>query len=337
MRYALFPGCSLAHTASAYADSIRAVAERLSLELVEIADWNCCGATEFIAVELLPAYALVARNLAVVDADLDQVVAPCSLCYVNLERTDRVLRKHTALRAQVNDALSAGGLRYEPGHLKVRHLLDVVVNDVGLDALASHMTRPLYGLRIAPYYGCLLVRPGEDFDDPEQPECLDRLLGCLGATVVSFPSKAACCGGHMTQISSRAAYGLLRGLLGTARSRGADLIVTACPMCQLNLDAYQEHVNRHFGTDFHLPVLFFTQVLGLALGLSPEAVGIGKEIVPAGPVLETRWSEEPPPVPPKRRRPSRRDRGSRLPMPPARQPQLDGRGGRRPERIPSDG
>ncbi len=318
MTYAFFPGCSLAHTASAYADSIGGVAERLGLELAEIRDWNCCGATEYFAIEQLPAYALVARNLALVDGDLDQVVAPCSLCYLNLRKTQRALDEGETLRAQVDDALAAGGLSYQPGRLSVRHLLDVVVNDVGLGAIASAVVRPLYGLRIAPYYGCLTVRPGGGFDDPEQPASLDELLRALGAVVVDFPLKADCCGGHMTQISAQVAYSLLRRLLQNATDRGADLLVTACPMCQLNLDAYQGRVNRHFGTSYHLPVLFFTQAIGLALGLAPEALGIGKEIVPAGPVLETRWSAEPPPAPEKPRRTQRPRRDKGLPMPTAR-------------------
>lgn len=318
MTYAFFPGCSLAHTASAYADSIWAVAERLGLDLAEIEDWNCCGATEYSAIELLPAYALVARNLALVNGDLSQVVAPCSLCYVNLRRTQQALDERETLRAQVDDALAAGGLSYQPGRLSVRHLLDVVVNDVGLGTIASNIVRPLYGLRIAPYYGCLTVRPGKGFDDPEQPESLDLLLRALGAEVVDFPLKADCCGGHMTQISPEVAYGLLRRLLQNATDRGADLVVTVCPMCQLNLDAYQDRVNRHFGTDFHLPVLFFTQAVGLALGLSPEALGLGKEIEPARPVLEAKWSTEPPPAPEQPRRPHRRRRDPTLPMPEAR-------------------
>jgi heterodisulfide reductase subunit B len=315
MRYAFFPGCSLAHSASAYADSIRLVAEHLGLEVMEIDDWNCCGATAYFATELLPAYALVARNLALLDGDLDQVVTPCSLCYVNLRRTLRALDGGGDLRAWVDDALAAGGLSYRRAGLSVRHLLDVVVNDVGVDSIAAKVTRPLYGLRVAPYYGCLTVRPGTGFDDPEQPASLDRLLRALGAEVVDFSLKADCCGGHMSLISAEVAYSLLRRLLQHATQQGADLVVTVCPMCQLNLDAHQQRVNRHFGTDFRLPVLFFTQAIGLALGMSPEALGIGREIVPAAPVLEHRWSTEPPSAPERRERPRRRRRDGNLPVP----------------------
>lgn len=318
MSYAFFPGCALAHTASAYADSIRAVAENLGLSLAEIDDWNCCGATEYFAVDLLPAYALVARNLALADTDRAQVVTPCSLCYVNLRRTQQALDEHDALRERVNAALAAGGLSYRPGRPAVRHLLDVVMRDLGLEAIAARVTRPLYGLRVAPYYGCLVVRPCKGFDDPEEPTSLDELLRVLGAEVVEFPLRADCCGGHMSQISAATADSLLRRLLQSATDGGADLLVTACPMCQLNLDAYQDRVNRRFGTTFRLPVLFFTQAIGLALGLAPESLGIGKGIVPARPVLEARWSAEPPTAPEKPRRARRSPRDAGLPGPRAR-------------------
>ncbi len=317
MRYAFFPGCSLAQAASAYADSIGAVAGSLGLNLAQIEDWNCCGATAYFAEELLPAYALVARNLALVDGDLDQVVTPCSLCYLNLRKTQRALDEHEAVRAAVDDALAAGGLCYRPGRTTVRHLLDVVVNDVGLEAIASKIARPLYGLRVAPYYGCLTVRPGGGFDHPEQPASLDLLLSILGAEVVDFPLKADCCGGHMTLTSAEVAYALLRRLLQSATDHGADLVVTLCPMCQLNLDVYQHSVNRQFGTNFRLPVLFFTQVIGLAFGVARKALGIGKETVPAGPVLDSRWSAERV-APEKKQRPRRSRRETSLPMPAAR-------------------
>jgi len=313
MRYAYFPGCSLEHSAAAYDLSTRAVAAQLGLELVEIDDWNCCGATEYKAINLAVAYALSARNLALVEPGLDQVIAPCSACYLNLRTTDHSMAQYPSISAQVKEALAADGLSYQPGRLQVRHLLDAIVNDVGLEAIAARVRKPLYGLRLAPYYGCMIVRPGDGFDSPEYPQHLDRLLKALGAEVLDFPLKAHCCGGHMAQISPETAYHLLHRLLQGATNIGADLIVTLCPMCQLNLDAYQGHVNRHLGTDFHLPVLFFTQMMGLAFGLEAKVLGISREMVPAAPVLEAKWRDEPPPVEKPKRRP-RRDRRA-LPMP----------------------
>ncbi len=291
MRYGYYPGCSLGSTAAPYDVSTKAIAKPLGLELEEIHDWNCCGATEYFSIQKTAAYALVARNLALAaDQDgLTQLAAPCSACYLNLRKTDHYMGKYPKIGERTNEALAAGGLSYQPGSLEVRHLIDIVVNDVGLEAIAEKVTNPLKGLRLAPYYGCLIVRPtlgDESFDDPEYPTHLDGLLDALGATVVDFPLKAHCCGGHMTQISADTAYELIRRLLQNAADYEADAIVTICPMCQLNLDAYQSQVNGHFGTSFNLPVLYFTQMIGLALGMQPKELGIGKEIVSASKVLK---------------------------------------------------
>jgi heterodisulfide reductase subunit B len=204
-------------------------------------------------------------------------------------------------------------MHYEAGGLSVRHLLDIFVNDVGLDAIAEKVVKPLKGLRIAPYYGCLIVRPGFQgvFDDHEQPVALDKLMKVLGANVVDFPLKANCCGGHMTQISEPVAMDLLNRLLKNAADYEADILVTLCPMCQLNLDAYQGDVNRYFKTKYHIPVLYFTQVMGLAMGMSAQAMGIGKEFVDARPALAKIGVEVPEPEPAKKKRPSKEE----LPMP----------------------
>jgi heterodisulfide reductase subunit B len=291
MRYGYYPGCSLGSTAAPYDVSTKAIAKPLGLELEEIQDWNCCGATEYFSIQKTAAYALVARNLALAaDQDgLTQLTAPCSACYLNLRKTDHYMGKFPKIGKHTNDALAAGGLSYEPGSLEIRHLIDIVVNDVGIEAVAEKVTNPLKGLRLAPYYGCLIVRPqldDEPLDDPEYPTHLDDLLSALGATVVDFPLKAHCCGGHMTQISSDTAYELIRQLLQNAAEYEADAIVTICPMCQLNLDAYQSQVNGHFGTSFDLPVLYFTQMIGLALGMQPKELGIGKEMVSASKALK---------------------------------------------------
>ncbi len=282
MKYGYFPGCSLERNAAAYDKSARAVAEPLGMEFVEVEDWNCCGATEYISLNLLASYALSARNLAqAVRTDgLGELVAPCSACYLNLTKCDKSMRESPSLAAKVNEALAAGGLTYKPGSMRVRHLLDVIVNDIGFEALRAKVTRPLTGLKVAPYYGCFVARPGYvQFDDTEFPVTLDRLLQALGAEVVDFPLKAQCCGGHMTQISEGMGLEMIRRLVKTADDRGADLIVTICPMCQLNLDAFQGAMNRHFGLNLHVPVLYFTQMMGLAFGLDQAALGIGSELV----------------------------------------------------------
>lgn len=291
MKYAYYPGCSLGSTAVPYEMSTKAIAEVLQLGLEEIEDWNCCGASEYFAVYKTAAYALVARNLALASGQngFTDVVAPCSACFLNLKKTDHYMAAFPEIGDTTRKALAAGGLDYVPGSLKIRHLLDVVINDIGLESIKEKIAMPLTNLRVAPYYGCLVTRPSlgdEGFDDPEYPTHLDELLDTLGAQVIDFPLKAHCCGGHMTQISTDTAFELIRRLLQNASEYEADVIVTLCPMCQLNLDAYQQQVNRHFGTDFNLPILYFTQMIGLAFGIEPAVLGIGKEFVSPFAALE---------------------------------------------------
>jgi heterodisulfide reductase subunit B len=238
-------------------------------------------------------------------------VAPCSACFLNLKKTESYLGKYKDLREDVNQALAAGGLSYEPGTMEVRHLLEIMVEDVGYEAIAEKVQQPLKGLRLAPYYGCLIVRPESGYN-PEYPTHLDELLKVLGATVVDFPLKAHCCGGHMTQISEDSAYEMIRRLLQNAAQYNADAIVALCPMCQLNLDAYQPQVNRTFGTKFDMPILYFTQMMGLAFGINADNLGFGSEIVSAKRALSKIGSEEPE----EQYKPKKRDKKA-LPMPPS--------------------
>jgi heterodisulfide reductase subunit B len=321
MSYGYYPGCSLSRSASPYDTSTKAIADPLGIDLVEVDDWNCCGATEYIAINKTAAYALVGRNLALAAGQdgLEEIVAPCSACYLNLKKADHYMGQYEELNTKVNAALAAGGLSFQPGSLKVRHLIDVVINDVGYEAIGEKVSNPLSGLRLAPYYGCLIVRPQFEtpgLDDPEYPTHLDKLLDTLGAEVVDFPLKTHCCGGHMAQISAETAYELIRRLLQNATDYEADAIVTICPMCQLNLDAYQNQVNRHFGTNYQLPVLYFTQMIGLALGIDAKELGIGKEIVPAKSVLRKIGTEVPSDESGKARK--RRKDDQSLPMPKAK-------------------
>ncbi len=281
-QYAYYPGCSLGATAQAYDVSTKAVADLLGLKFAEVDDWNCCGSSEYFSLNSIPAYSLVARNLSLAAQQSSEVVAPCSACFLNLHKTDKYMGKHPELNDKVNRALAAGGLNYDPGSVQVRHLLDMVVEDVGFDAIGEKVAQPLSGIRLAPYYGCLIVRPDSDSGyNPEYPTHLDTLLQVLGAQVVDFPMKAHCCGGHMTQISETVALDMIYRLLKNAAEYEADVIVTLCPMCQLNLDAYQPQVNRMFGTNYNIPVLYFTQMMALAFGLSEKQAGFGTEIVSA--------------------------------------------------------
>jgi len=288
MIYAYYPGCSLECNAAAYDISVRAVADLLDIKLVEIDDWNCCGATEYFTQNELAACAVIARNLALVDPKIDRLMAPCAACYLNLKKTDKLMADHPDLGEKVNLCLAAGGLNYQAGRVAVRHVLDVIVDEIGERAIRDKVVRPLTGLRVAPYYGCQVVRPIDNGDNPEYPMKMDRLFTWVGAEVVDYPVKAHCCGGHMTQISEPQAFELIRRLLQSAADYRADMILCMCPMCQLNLDGYQARVNGYFGTDFRLPIMYFTQMLGIAFGIEPQRLGFGKELVTAMPVLNAR-------------------------------------------------
>jgi heterodisulfide reductase subunit B len=316
--FLLYPGCSMEYSARAYENSLNAISAPLGMNLKEIDDWNCCGATEYLGISVTPAYALIARNLAIGARAADgtrELVAPCSACYLNLAKADHYMAEQPALGARVNDALAAGGLAYLPGSLKIRHLLDVIVNDIGLEAVEKLVVQPLSGLRLVPYLGCMVPRPdyGERFSDHDFPTELDSLLKALGAEVVDFPLKTECCGGHMPQIGPEMGFEMIHRLIEAAENAQADAMVTLCPMCQLNLDAYQGEMNQHFKTNFHMPVLFFTQLMGLAFGIGAKELGFGLELVSARNVLEAmgvKAPEETPPAPPKR---PRKPEG--LPMP----------------------
>jgi heterodisulfide reductase subunit B len=285
MSYAYYPGCSLRGSGVAYGLSVETVARLVGLELREIEDWNCCGATEYHTVDELTAQALVARNLALVDAAEDQLVAPCSMCYQNLKKTDHLMASDLQFEVRINEALGAGGLHYRSGRLRIRHFLDVLYHDVGREAIVRRLRRPLRSLRVAPYHGCMIARPLDGFDDPEYPVKLDELLGWLGAEVVDYPLKTRCCGGYMTQLGEARALDPIRQLLQLAHDARADLVACLCPACQLNLDVHQGRVNAFFGTAFAIPVVFFTQLVGFALGASAKALGLGKEVVPASRLL----------------------------------------------------
>jgi len=285
LRYSYFPGCSAEATGKAYDISARVVCKKLGIDLVEIPDWNCCGATSYISIRELESFGVSARNLAIAQemGDMD-VVATCSACYTILAKTNRYLAEDDALHETINEALAAAGRSYD-GSLTVRHLLDVIVNDLGCEAVSDKVARRLTKLKVAPYYGCQASRPKGTFDDPEFPVSLDRLLEAMGAEPVYYPVKTKCCGGMLMMTEEEAALRLNLELLQCARDNGADVIVTMCPLCEMNVEAYQSMVNKRFGTDFNIPVMYFTQLLGVALGVESKRLALDKQIVPVDKVL----------------------------------------------------
>ncbi|MCL6635198.1 MAG: CoB--CoM heterodisulfide reductase iron-sulfur subunit B family protein [Peptococcaceae bacterium] len=275
MRYSLYPGCSMEGTAVPYLKSLEAVAEALDMHLEEIPDWNCCGAT--VASGVVGDYTqqvVAARNLALAEPKGLDVLVGCSSCYLTLANTNKRFKEDKHFKEMANEALAAGGLKYN-GRLRVRQVLEVFANDAGLDKIRARIKRPLTGLKVAGYVGCQTVRamPWE-FDDPENPVFLDRLIEALGATAVPFPMKARCCGSSQTVPAQEVVLSYGKKILDSAAAGGAQLIITPCPMCQLNLEAYQPQINKAYRTSFSLPVLFFTQLMAVAFDLPPAAAGL---------------------------------------------------------------
>lgn len=278
--YAYFPGCSLERMARSYHVSTLEAAHKLGLEFKEVEDWNCCGATAYFHVDELLAYTLCARNLALAEREGADLVAPCSGCFKNMYFTNAHLKKEPELTEHVNAALEADGLTFS-GTTKVRHLLSVFVDDVGLAEIKARVTHPLTGLRVAPYYGCQVLRPQKNGEDIEQPYFFEDLLSAIGATPAAYPTRLRCCGGSLIVTNRKAALAMVRDLLQSAVDQQAQVIATVCPLCQINLECYQRHVNRLFRTRFSVPVLYFTQLMGLALGVPARRLGVGTELTPA--------------------------------------------------------
>ena len=286
MKYQYFPGCSLKGTGRAYEESFLAVFRALGIEVSELNDWNCCGATAYMSIDETKSYALAGRNLAIAERANEDVIAPCSACYLVLNKTMKGLKEHPELRKKVVNALKAGDLEYK-GTAKVRHPLDVLINDVGLEEIKKRVKNPLTGLKLAPYYGCQVVRPFATFDDQHDPVTMDNLITASGAECVSWPLKTKCCGGSLTGTVPEAGLKLAYIILRDAKKRGAHAIVTPCPLCQFNLDGYQEQIASKYER-IDIPVLYFTQVVGLAMGLSAEELGIKRGIISAETVLAGR-------------------------------------------------
>jgi len=283
MRYLYFPGCSLKATGKPYEESLLPVFARLGVEMPELGDWSCCGATTYMGVSEVQAFALAARNLALAkQAETDEpvtLIAPCNACYLVLSKAQHYMKEYPDITRRVARALEEIGLSYE-GHVPVRHPLDVLINDVGLDAIKKRVTRPLQGMKIAPYYGCQMVRPYSTFDDQQNPKTMDQILRVLGAEIIDWPLKTRCCGGSLMGTVQDAGMRMTYVLLKEARRCGADMVATCCPLCQHNLECYQDKITEAYGSGAEAPVAYFTQFMGLAMGLSSRELGVGRLMKP---------------------------------------------------------
>ncbi|QLA16889.1 CoB--CoM heterodisulfide reductase iron-sulfur subunit B family protein [Desulfolutivibrio sulfoxidireducens] len=283
MKYAYYPGCSLRESAQEYDVSTRAVLERLGVLVEEIPDWTCCGASAVESVDHLLALALPARNLALAEKELPglDVLVPCSACYLNLLKFQRTAQADRSVLAQANTLIGEEGLSCSATGGRVRHLLDVLINDIGPDAIRERVARPLSGIVVAPYYGCQILRPYRVFDDPERPSSMVPLLEALGARIHPWNMGGVCCGASLMATHKEAALVSVGAILRAAvrphgGDGGADVIATVCPMCQMNLEAYQAQALRGGGTP--VSVLYLPQLIGLAMGLPPEQTLLRKNL-----------------------------------------------------------
>lgn len=283
MKYSYFPGCSLKKTGRAYEESLLPVFRAFNIELEELDDWNCCGATAYMAVDEVKACVMASRNLAIAEkAGHDELLAPCSACYLVLNKTKHYLHESPSVHGIIQQALKQGQLSYS-GNVPVRHPLDVLVNTVGLDEIKKRVKHPLQGLKVAPYYGCQIVRPYATFDDQYNPTTMDRLLEAIGCTVVNYPLKTRCCGGSLTGTLPEPGLFCAYILLKEAIKRGAEIISTVCPLCQFNLDGYHDKIEEKWGS-FRIPTVYFTQLMGLAFGIPANELGLQRGFIPMKPL-----------------------------------------------------
>jgi len=276
--YGYYPGCSMRGTGVAYEESLLTLFRLLGLPLEELRDWNCCGATSYMCIDEGLAFLLSARNLSLArQAGHRELVTPCSACYLGLRKTQDYAGRYPQIARSVQESLAAANLP-PIDSVKVRHPLDVLFVDVGVEQLRAKAVRHWHGGRVACYYGCQLVRPYGEVDRHHDPCRMDEVLRAVGVPTVEFSLKTKCCGGSLTGTIHPVGVRLNYILLKEAARKGAAAIVTVCPLCQYNLDAYQAEIRRGTGEAFDMPILYFTQILGWALGGDAKSLGLRRAI-----------------------------------------------------------
>lgn len=279
MEIAYYPGCSLHASSQLYDIQNKLVFKKLNVDLREIEDWNCCGATSASKTNDFLSVALPARNLGIADATgLSEILIPCSSCYSRTLVSQKRLQEDTSLRETINEELS----HKVKGKIKVSSILEVLLPRVASGELSEKATRKLEGLKPACYYGCLLTRFPSDVavpDDVENPQGMEKVCKALGAEPIDWGYKTDCCGASAAVNDADVSLGLMAKILKDAAARGANCFVTTCPMCQFNMDAYQDQVAEKYGIRERLPVYFITELLGIAMGMSPQAMQVDRHFV----------------------------------------------------------
>jgi len=280
VRFAYYPGCTAKSTATEYGESVEDISRYLGIELEEIPDWNCCGATSGHVINHELALALPSRNLALAEKMSLDVVTPCPACFLRHKVAQYELKKDPQLKTRIETDIGAP-LKLSQ---ETRHILDVLYHDVGIDSILGKIQKPLTGLKAVTYYGCYLVRPPEvtEFDDPENPTIMDKIMEALGVEVIDWSRKVDCCGGGAGLTSYEIVKHLVSKIVMSASEVGAEAIITACHLCQSNLDIHQP-TDRNSQP---IPIFFFSELMALALGSSHVKEWLKKHIVNPSPLLE---------------------------------------------------
>jgi len=285
-QYAFYPGCSSQKGASAsnFLTSLEVMVDKLDIQLNEIPDWNCCGASiGYAEGSELPRLVLNARNLALTAQNMpgQDMVSGCPACWLSSRETAERLHEHGSLLAETNEALKEAGLNLN-AHVRARHMTEVLIEDIGYDAMKAPVIKPLEGLKIAGYVGCQTNRPfgiaGESF---ENPKYLDKMIETVGAEAVKYDQKVTCCGGALAFSEPEKSQKQIRDIVESAYDNGANMIVTPCQLCQANVEIYQSEINKKQGTKFNMPVVYYTQLMSVAYGGSAKQAGLDGQLIKA--------------------------------------------------------
>lgn len=288
MKYAFFPGCTLESAAEELMISTKKVTSALGMELIELNGWTCCGASHIQDVDDFLATSINARNIALAEElDAVKLLTVCNTCTLMLRTAKLKMDKNEKLRTKVNEGLDRAGLKYN-GTIEVTHFLWALIQDFGLENLRKKVTRPLTGLRVANFYGCHILMPPNimGFENHMNPRSMEMVAEVLGAECVDFDQRLACCGFHAVFPAEKEVMDLTGINCLSSKSEGAHCLVTPCPLCQMQLDAYQPDAQKGFKEDITMPILHLPQLIGLALGFSPEELAIQRHVVDAIPMLQ---------------------------------------------------
>lgn len=284
-RVSYYPGCAAHSTGYEFDVSVRLVMEKLAIVLDEISDWNCCGASSAHVLNETLSHALPLRNLMRADSLKNEVLAiPCAACYSRMKTAKHVVEKSPEMRKRVQSVVCDGettGPATYAGTTEVKSMLQYVFEDVGVEKIKSLVKKPMTGLKVASYYGCLLTRPKDvtKFDSAEYPMSMDHLMAAIGATPTEFDHKTECCGASFSITKTPTCCDMVEKILDAAKESGADLIVVGCPLCQANLDMRQAQIESKRGKSYHLPILYFTQLMALAFGIDQGKLRFSAHLV----------------------------------------------------------